>query len=748
MSTNFLDHYLALGWRITPVERNAKRPLLENWQGRPALSADELRTFEQCNFGVITGEVSGNLVDIDLDDHFALKLAPLFLPQTGCRFGRRSKPNSHWLYRAENGTGPYKAFSLPGGPVEYRSDRHQTVVPPSVHGGEEVRFDEMGEPSKVDSTALMLATKKLSAAALMAHHWKRGQRHRTSVALAGYLAWIGWSESEGEHFVRAICWACGDEEESDRLDAVRTTWRRSSLGQTLAGSPELLTLIGSEPVALLRSWLESNGRPLEARSSGRDASPLPYQELYEETDNYRAESFAAWAKERLIYLADSNKWLRWDNNSWEDCGQAGAIALASQFAKGLIADLANNPLNTRKFAAAKQANSKKGIDAIVKLSEPHLAKLSTELDSDPYAFGCANGWIDLRSGKLNPPDPSKLITRASQVGYVPDAQCPKFNAFLDRLFGADEGMMAYLQRLAGYCLTGATKERVFFIAYGPTKGGKSTFFTTLGRIVGDYGMYAQVSHLNRQSADPTAQSEHLARLNGARLVTAAEAARAQNVDEGLIKQMTGGEPITARFMHGHLFQFQPQFKLVIYTNFRPKLSGDKALFNRVHSIPFDVQIPESERINGFGDMLVSSEAEGILAWAVRGCLAWQREGLNPPKKVLDANAQYQSEADEVQSYLDARVSCGRNALEGKGATLADYEQWAADDGREPMKKSLFYDELKARFPEAKYRPAGGKQVRAWKGFHLKRDGEEPKPTVMPSSFEALGNAELPVNESI
>jgi len=749
MSHPTIDFYLAMGCQLTPVQPKTKKPFLQNWQNR-VLSADELRTFEPCNLGVLTGTPSGGLVDIDLDNQIALKLAPWFLPPTSCRFGRASTPNSHWLYRVTDRTGPYQALSLPEGQVEYRSDGHQTVVPPSIHPtGEEVRFDEMGEPARIENASLLLATKKLSAAALLAHHWQRGQRHNTAVAVAGYLAWIGWTQSKGEHFVRAICSVRHDEEEADRVEAVRSTWRRKASGQALAGSAELSTLIGSEPVALLRSWLESNEGPVEARLSGGDSVPPPCQELYEETDNYRAERFAGWAKGRLVYLSDSNKWLRWNNKSWEECGQAGAIALASQFAKGLFADLANNPHNMRKSAAAKQANSKKGIDAIAKLSEPHLAMLSSEMDADPYTLGCANGWIDLRSGKLFPPDPLKLITRVSPVSYVPDAQCPKFSAFLERLFGADEGMVAYLQRMAGYCLTGATKERVFFIAYGPTKGGKSTFFTTLGRIMGDYGMYAQVSHLNRQSADPTAQSEHLARLNGARFVTAAEGARVQSVDEALIKQMTGGEPITARFMHGHLFQFQPQFKLVIYTNVRPKLSGDKALFNRVHSIPFDVQIPESERINGFGDVLISSEAEGILAWAVRGCIAWQQQGLNPPRKVLDATAQYQNESDEIQAYLDARVSCGRSALEGKGATAEDYEKWAADDGREPIRKHLLNEELKLRFTETKFRPRGGKQVRGWRGFHLKRDEDETAPEFHDHQpWQQGANSDLAVTDAI
>ncbi len=256
--------YLQRGWQIIPIPAGRKQPVIKEWQNL-RLTEDDLPAYFSdgpINFGVLLGDPSGGLVDIDLDAPEAVRLASFFLPPTGCIFGRASKPRSHWLYRTNPSLTTKKfQFSTPGSKrptmlVEVRSTSCQTVIPPSIHPeGELVRFDADGEPADIEEVTLMRAVKRLAAASLLARYWSEGSRHDAALALAGGLIRSGWSQDEVGQFIQAVATAAEDPEVTDRVRAVHDTVVRLQSNEVCTGWPRLAELVGSDVVSQVQQWL-------------------------------------------------------------------------------------------------------------------------------------------------------------------------------------------------------------------------------------------------------------------------------------------------------------------------------------------------------------------------------------------------------------------------------------------------------------------------------------------------------------
>jgi putative DNA primase/helicase len=313
---------------------------------------------------------------------------------------------------------------------------------------------------------------------------------------------------------------------------------------------------------------------------------------------------------------------------------------------------------------------------------PPIPILPDALDADPWLLNVANGTIDLRTGELRAHRREDLLTRLAPVEYDPDAQAPCWAAFLERIFAGDGELIGFLRRAVGYSLTGQTGEQVFFILHGTGANGKSTLLEALGAMLGDYGAKTPTETLLiKRSAGI---SNDVARLRGARLVTAVEAEDGQRLAESLVKQLTGGDTITARFLYQEAFEFAPTFKLWLATNHKPTIRGtDYAIWRRIRLIPFAVTIPEKEQDRTLPDKL-KAELPGILAWAVRGCLEWQREGLGLPEAVKAATAAYQVEQDTLAAWLDACCILSPTATARAGQLYKNYRAWAEENGERPM----------------------------------------------------------------
>jgi putative DNA primase/helicase len=302
--------------------------------------------------------------------------------------------------------------------------------------------------------------------------------------------------------------------------------------------------------------------------------------------------------------------------------------------------------------------------------------------------------IDLRTGRTYAPHREDYCTKVAAC-RPKDIPTPLWNAFLARVTARDHDLQCYLKRVAGYCLTGLNTEHVLFFFYGTGANGKGVFLNTLHGIWGDYAVVAAMeTFIENRNGDrhPT----ELAHLWGARIVIAQETEKGRNWAESKIKRLTGGDPITARYMRQDFFDFTPQFKLLIAGNHKPSLRAvDEAIRRRLHLIPFTVTIPKEERDKDFTEKL-KPEWPGILYWAVQGCLEWQRVGLAPPKAVADATDEYLREQDKLGQWIED--CCGVDPVYKALSTelYKSWKDWCEGSGLRTTSQKSFSLDLQER----------------------------------------------------
>jgi putative DNA primase/helicase len=303
------------------------------------------------------------------------------------------------------------------------------------------------------------------------------------------------------------------------------------------------------------------------------------------------------------------------------------------------------------------------------------------------------GIVDLRVGKLLPHRVDAYMTKIT--GVAPDAACPTpaWTGFLNRVTGDDVNLVAFLQRSAGYCLTGLTSEHALFFIHGTGANGKSTFLNAVTAVLGDYHRTAPIETFTSSSHErhPT----DLAGLRGARLVTSVETEEGRRWAESKIKALTGGDRIAARFMRQDFFEFAPTFKLMIAGNHKPGLrSVDEAIRRRFHMIPFAVAIPVQERDKNLGDRL-RDEWPGVLAWMISGCIKWQERSLAPPEAVANATQAYLESEDAAAAWIDDRGTRDPNAWQTTTALFASWSNWAQQAGEHIGSRKQFISNLEA-----------------------------------------------------
>ncbi len=401
--------------------------------------------------------------------------------------------------------------------------------------------------------------------------------------------------------------------------------------------------------------------------------------------------------------------------------------LAKAVPKEFMAE-AGNISATDQDAAKKYAKhgiasaARPRLESMVALahSDPRIAVPSEDLDGDPYLFNCASGTIDLRTGKQRPHDQGDRLTKISAVEYHAGAACPTWLRFLEEILPEEE-LRTFLRRWFGWCLTGIVNQEILPIFYGTGANGKSTLVNILLEILGDYGQQAPQDLLMvKRREHPT----ELADLFGRRLVASAESEEGVRLNESLVKQLTGRERVRARYMRQDFFEFDPTHKLVLLTNHKPNIRGsDKGIWRRLKVVPFEVTIPEAEQDKGLDDKL-REELPGILAWAVKGCLEWQSEGLSEPQKIRVATADYREEQDVIGAFFDECCSIVEDeATYTRWSVLFEtYQEWCKRSGENVMKKRDFSDRLKERgFPPDN----GPKNVAIRRRILLREDAPRP-----------------------
>jgi putative DNA primase/helicase len=430
------------------------------------------------------------------------------------------------------------------------------------------------------------------------------------------------------------------------------------------------------------------------------------------------------------YNADKGCWLWYDGRRFADDREGRVNRAAKRVARQTWSFVADGLAGVDPKAASKHAvDSEKaaGVAAMMTLAqtEPGVPARAADLDADRYLFNCTNGTLDLRTGSLRPHDRRDLLTLVAPVAYHPTAPRPLFDAFVRRIMGGSEAMVAYLARVLGRCLTGDVCEQELYFFIGEGANGKSVLVDTVLGLLGDYAGTAPESLLTVQ-----AHNEHpteIADLCGKRLVVASETEEGARLKVQLVKRLTGDQRLKGRFMRQDFFEFDRTHKLVIVSNNKPLIRETKhAIWRRIRLVPFGVIIPEPERDTALTEKLVA-ERPGILAWLAEGYRDWRAGGMRTPPEVLLATRTYQREQDPLVEYLADRCVLRADARVGRSDLYADYVAWCRRAGEAvPLSRTALFDAVRSApgVREDQWRvPGNPVPVRGFGGVGLSAAGE-------------------------
>ncbi|GAB4575753.1 MAG: phage/plasmid primase, P4 family [Anaerolineae bacterium] len=457
----------------------------------------------------------------------------------------------------------------------------------------------------------------------------------------------------------------------------------------------------------------------------RELDQRPY------TDAGQGEAFADLWADVLRYVPGIG-WMIWTGNRWQLDDKEAVVQYAIMAARArqeaVLArhipqgeEHQQNALQRNKERDAKwarSAESTRGINATLQMARtvPHLIEDHGNFDADPMLLGVSNGVVDLRTGHLRPSTQADLISKTCGIPFFPDAQAPLWEQFLQEIFNGDEHLVAYIQRAVGYSFTSSTQEQCFFLCYGTGANGKSTFLNMLKAVGGDYVTNTPFSTFEHRQQSSTGQE--IVELRGRRIVLSNETNEGTRLNEARIKAITGGDLITGRYLYARQsITFQPTFHLWLAANHKPAISGgDEGIWRRVRLIPF-TRTFRGHQQDKLLDSKLRNELPGILAWAVRGALAWQQQGLNEPQSVQDATQSYRDESDIIGQFLSERTISGPELQAPSGQLYSIYERWTTENGLFTLSSVKFARDLEERG----YIKKRNARVRFWCGLGILDD---------------------------
>jgi putative DNA primase/helicase len=414
-------------------------------------------------------------------------------------------------------------------------------------------------------------------------------------------------------------------------------------------------------------WLDAHLIETDAPTAdARGPEPQPDEETEVEdrppgfSDEDLALKFTRKHRNLLRYVAKWGRWFIWKGSLWIEDETLQAFDLSRAICRR-ASSACSHPKIRAAVASAKTVTA---VERLAKADRAHAAS-AAQWDADPWLLNTPGGTVDLRTGRLRPHQPTDYMTKITAAAPASGAECPLWHKFLDRVTGADADLQAFLQRITGYALT-----------------GKGVFINTITRLLGFYATIASMETFTASQHDR--HPADLAALRGARLVAAQETEEGRNWAETRIKALTGGDPISARFMRQDFFTYTPQFKLFIAGNHKPGLRNvDEAIRSRFNLIPFTIFIPPQER-DAKLEKKLQAEWPGILQWAIDGCLEWQRIGLAPPKAVTEATEQYMEAEDTIATWIAACCETASNNAESSSALYGSYKTWAVAANEDAM----------------------------------------------------------------
>jgi putative DNA primase/helicase len=430
-------------------------------------------------------------------------------------------------------------------------------------------------------------------------------------------------------------------------------------------------------------------------------APAPKPHHFNLTDIGNGQRLVARHGGDLRYCYPWGKWLVWDSQRWGKDLTGEVDRRAKETVRSIYAEastIQDKSLRGATVEHARRSESDSKRQAMINSakSEPDIPIMPDDLDRDSWLLNLLNGTLDLKAGELKPHRRRDLISKLAPVKYDHEAECPEWWKFLERIFNQDFDLIHFLQKAVGYALTGSTREQCLFFLYGLGANGKSTFLDVIQTMLGDYATQttSETFMLKRQGGQIT---NDVADLRGARFVSAVEIESGRRMAEVLIKQMTGGDRLKARFLYSEYFEFKPEFKIFLAANHKPVIRGtDNAIWRRIHLIPFTVQIPREEQDRELPEKL-KGELPGILNWAIEGCIEWQDHDLAPPQVVHNATQEYRTEMDVLADFLAEYCIVAPGASASAKDLYESYHQWAEDNGeKRPLSQKAFGGSLTER----------------------------------------------------
>jgi len=697
--TDILDHFDGEGWKLVKADPETKGGVDEEWQKRTVSLAAIRRYLERGGgVGVQVGEVSQWLAVADADHEYAVATAPAFLPGTL----RQSKGNeiSHYFLYCE-GLG-YEQFNDLDGRrlIDIKASNngagHLVVVEPTRHptkgtyrfvGGFNPAAIAHGSRDEVRRSIRLWACSSLIAVHLpKTKEEGEGGRHDISKAIAGFGLRNGWTEEE-------------------TLKVLTEAWKARKAPAKALKSLE--RNVADTAGKIERNEPATGGRTLEELVpglAGRIAKFMEWERpdrrerlTYHLTDMGNAERFVDQHGYKVRYCYEWGTWLVFDGCRWvRDVGGGRVRKLAKTTVRSIYREAADTPDDATRKAIAKYASTSEAaskIDAMLKLAECEVPITPDKLDSDPYLLNVLNGTVDLRSGDLREHRQEDYLTKLAPVEFDPAATAPVFMAFLERV-QPNAGIRRFLQRAAGYGATGDVSEECLFINHGVGMNGKTTFQEALAAALGDYAMRAPTEMLMTKRSGGVPND--IARLKGSRFVTASETEEGRRLAESLVKDLTGSDTLTARFMRAEFFDFKPSHKLFLSTNHKPEIRGtDLAIWRRIRLIPWAVKIPAAEQDKKLAEKILA-ELPGVLNWLAAGCLAWHDQGLNAPEEVRAATKEYRSEMDTLARFIEECCVVGEDEEIQSSILYRAYKSWCDETGEEKQSQVWFSKRLAER----------------------------------------------------
>jgi putative DNA primase/helicase len=715
---SFFDKH---GLAVIPVKPASKVPAIASWSKRCADDNDSSEFNDDSNVGVVLGEGSNGIVDIDLDAPAAIKIADYFLPETGWKFGRETAPSSHRLYRIKGEVGRREAIMLDGETfAEYRGDGCMTVFPGSIHGktGEAIQWSKCEEPAVASGEELIGGLKKMAITAAVMPRYKEGSRNDIVNALAGTLFYHGMAINDIKHIVGVLCDVTADEEINSRLECVDTTAERKSSNQSVTGEQQLRELIGNDAVTSIISYLggQKNSLPAVNRAASSSSSNVLSDD--EMNDMGVAKRFASNMRTRVAHVQEYGRFYTYNGQIWENDSHVEITRIFDEFVNDMLDKLrSDNSVShkevTRQSTFLLKYRNLSKCESAIALSKSGLRLPMSKLDANPDLMAVKNGVLNLRTGELSDFNPGHYITRQLDVEHDPTAKCPLFEKFLQTTFDGDADLISYVQGTFGYSITPYVNRQEMYIFWGSAANGKSTLMNVIRGILGGYSVSLMRETLFDTASNNT--SPDLARLVSVRLAVVQEAESRQRLNAPRIKELTGGDIISVAPKYKKPFDLKPVCKIFMLCNQPPAMdSYDEGLKRRIKLVPFNNVVPQDQRDPDLEQKL-NAEASGILNWLLEGVHAYYNKGIRVPWKVADATKQYIQDNDSVSGFLDDEIIRDPNASIPIAALYEAYQQYCSDASLRAETKGGFSKNLK----KLGFAQTRNNSVRLWKNLRFK-----------------------------